>query len=225
MRKKLIFILAALFMALPLAAVSPAARSAEAKDAIGTARREYPVFSYQGQNPVIRAALKYYMATFGPEKDENYFGRTDVMIPIPVILKIDTDEEGADLWGNIWTINYDVDVKKKTLIARSGGEMPCWMRLKATDGGYYVTDFEKAGDGAAYAADIRRFCAKKEMPEEEARLLYASYFTAYNMYNENTAKVRMDYIKAYLKSANLDIRKIKDFGKRTIKIPKDKKDR
>ena len=86
------------------AAVMTAAMTVTAFAAAVPSGRNLPEFRYTNDAPYMNTILDYVKKT-----DGQYYDAGDVMIPNYIVLRADeSDPQDVKIWGNFWTMNYDL---------------------------------------------------------------------------------------------------------------------
>ena len=158
-----------------------------------------PAYTYPGDDPVMKAVAEYIV-----EDLTAYYSDYSVSIPAPVIFRTeDMDADHVKVYGNFWVLNYIL--RDGILDCDSGGENPGYLILEKSGDSWTVSETEFAGDGSEYAEDIRRFCnGDKE--------LETLYFSSNDAQNDPLYTVRLEYVRDYVESNDLDIEAFQDFG-------------
>ena len=156
-----------------------------------------PEFRYSGDDAVLAALCS---VTLQEEADRYYASPDSVFIPAPYICH--TLEDGDDLVV-FWTIQiYGYYRNGNTLCCDSGGSNASRARLTPDGkGGYTVTEYLKAGDGADYEIDTRAYCEE--------------YGLSANIYQSDAAdreNIRRELVRMYADDNGLDIKFYKDYG-------------
>ena len=125
-----------------------------------------PADTWSGEDPVWAAVIAYMQEKdTGIETEEG-----GVLIPTPVIVKIDKNEAEteATVYGNFWLFAY---AKNGNILDMTAcGENPGVIKLEKKDDKWTVVSAEFAGDGEAYMEDIKRFCnGDEELIQEYLR--------------------------------------------------------
>lgn len=125
-----------------------------------------PAYTWSGEDPVWAAVIAYMQ-----EKDTGIEAEEGgVLIPTPVIVKIDKNEAEteATVYGNFWLFAY---AKNGNILDMTAcGENPGVIKLEKKDDKWTVVSAEFAGDGEAYIEDIKRFCnGDEELIQEYLR--------------------------------------------------------
>jgi hypothetical protein len=167
-----------------------------------------PAFVFGGDDPIWAAVENYMLTTdFGFTPEEG-----GVLIPTPIILKTDmnADETEATVYGNFWIFCYKQN--GKNLETTSGGECPGIMKLEKKDDAWQVVSFESAGEGEAYAEDIKKFAnGDKELEEEYYKTTGASE-------DSYLAQYQRAAVANYVEANKLDIEAYQDFGQDPVSV-------
>ncbi len=159
-----------------------------------------PAYRYTGTDPIEGAIAD--MLASGSRAGQYLTAPGSVTIPCPILHKtVRTDDTHAIVYGTFWILNYAE--KDGILETISGGEYPAVILLENTGGRWRVTSVEEAGDGEAYAADIRRFSAGDRELED-------AYFAASDL--KANQQIRTRFIRAYVEANGLDITAYRDYG-------------
>lgn len=189
--KKTVCILVALVMALGACGLAFAETAA------------LPAYTYPEDGSVWEAVVKHMQATdYGFEPNEG-----GVLIPTPVILRIDMNEEAteATVYGNFWIFTYTQ--KGKSLVTGPCGENPGVMKVKQDENGQWsVVSEEYAEDGENYQESIKKLCnGDKALEEEYAK----STFSREDNYVE---QIQRSTLVQYITDNQLDITTLEDTG-------------
>lgn len=163
------------------------------------------VYPFAGENPVMAAAAEYLVtADLGCEPEEG-----GVLIPAPIVLKEETGETEATLWGNFWVFAYKLN--GSILECTAGGENPGVMKLEKKDGKWQVVSLELAEDGADFDAGIRAF-ANGDAELEKAYYLSSGADEGY------LPQYRRSFIVEYVNANKLDVVAYQDNGWEPVDI-------
>jgi len=136
-------------------------------DAASAASAALPAYTWNGDDPVWGAVVKYMQETdFGFEASEG-----GILVPTPIVLKtvLVMDKYGepveATVYGNFWIFTYTLE--GKTLTTQSCGENPGVLKLEKKDGAWTVTGAEFAEDGEGFAESIKKLADGDEQLEKD----------------------------------------------------------
>lgn len=132
-----------------------------------------------------------------------------VLIPAPIVLKEETGETEATLWGNFWVFAYKLN--GNILECTAGGENPGVMKLEKKDGKWQVVSLELAEDGADFDAGIRAF-ANGDAELEKAYYLSSDADEGY------LPQYRRSFIVEYVNANKLDVVAYQDNGWEPVDI-------
>lgn len=189
--KKMICILTALVMAVGVCGLAFAESAA------------LPPYTYPEDGSVWEAVVKYMQTNdFGFTPNEG-----GVLIPTPVILRIDMNEAGneATVYGNFWIFTYTQE--GKNLVTGPCGENPGVMKVEqGEDGVWTVVSAEYAEDGDNHLESIQKLCnGDKTLEEEYAK----STFSREDNYVE---QMQRSTLVQYITDNQLDITTLEDSG-------------
>ena len=157
--------------------------------------RNLPEFRYTNDAPYMNTILDYVKKT-----DGQYYDAGDVMIPNYIVLKADeSDPQDVKVWGNFWTMNYDL--QGDNLFTKNGGEVSGLIHLRKTPAGYEVTGFDKVGDGSSYTPDMNRIFGVDQ-----------ALMNAFRNLDAVKEQNRADTIRKYVMQNGLNIRTYQDYG-------------
>ena len=164
---------------------------------------DLPAFAYTGEDPV-EAALTAYMAK------EDWAGQylrvpgACVGIPAPVVIATEKpDDDHMTVYANLWILNYQK--MGSVLECVSGGECPCVVNLEKDGEGWKVASLTAAGDGNAYAEDIKRFAHGDQS-------ILDGYYAATDLSKGVGLETRERFIRMYVDAANLTVDAYQDYG-------------
>ena len=171
-----------------------------------TASAALPAYSWQGDDPVWGAVVKYMQETdFGFKATEG-----GILVPTPIILRStlvmneNAEPVEATVYGNFWIFTYTLE--DKTLLTQSCGEFPGVLKLEKKDGEWAVTGAEFAEDGEKYAESIKKFADGDEDLEKEY------YATTGSSEDSILPQYQRAVLVKYIEDNKLDIIAYQDFG-------------
>mgnify|MGYP002855213548 CR=1 FL=1 len=159
-----------------------------------------PAYTYTGDEKT--AAICDYLVNVKASDYE----KADVSIPYMYIVDEDVDTDDIRIWGDFWILNYNLD--GEVLKTESGGNYPGLMHLeKISGGGYSVVDFEVVADGSDFIPSAKKIFGDR----------YDDFARAHAD-NEAMEKLRLEYIRDYVKANELDITAYQDYGWDAVSI-------
>ncbi len=164
--------------------------------------KSLPPYQYPGNDPIHKAIADYLTHEIAKN-----FDPSDVCIPSMTIIATDTTNPDDTLaWGDYWVFNYKLD--QNTLLTESGGSHPGLIHLKKSDESYTVTSMDLVADGSDNLQSAKKIFGDKY-----------DDFHKINSSQDEREKVRRQFISDYVKSNNLPITKVKDFGWDPVDLP------
>lgn len=174
--------------------------TADAAEEKASADAALPAYEYQGEDSetaedgIMKACIAELM-----KLDEENFDPAEIAIPAPVVYQVDSsDESDIKVWGEFYIFNYDL--KGDTLETQSGGNFRGCMHLMKEGEDYQISSFDQVEDGSDEAESLRQIC-------EENEELLAKFGN-----DEQVNEVRKNYISAYVKANDLNIKSYQDSG-------------
>ena len=154
-----------------------------------------PAYKYPGTEEMYAEIADYLIKTCGSHFEE-------AGVCIPYFEKVAVDDSNKDdiiFYGSFWVENYDQ--KGDTLECVSGGNFPGAIHLKKLDKGYDVSKMDAVEDGSNFDTSAKKIYGK----------YYDDFMKIYSN-DEESKKVRKQFISDYVKANNLDIKAYKDYG-------------
>ncbi len=160
---------------------------------------QLPAFSYNGDDTVMATLCEYLKQL--DTKDMYAHEDNSVYIPAPVIYGTAESDGDMYVFCNLWSFWYYKN--GNTLECESGGEAPARLLLHPSSNaanGYEVIEDLRTGDGAEYAAGIKKFCEG-----------FPGMANKYS-HSEKLDDTRTELIRMYVQDNDLDIKYYKDYG-------------
>lgn len=132
----------------------------------------------------------------------------DVCIPFYKVVAADeANKNDIQVWGDFWVDNFEL--AGDTLKTVSGGNHPGLFHVKGNaDGSFEVTKFDAVADGSDYQPSAQRVFGDK----------FAD-FQKVNSDEKAREQLRLETVANYVKSHDLKVLYVKDFGWPEISLP------
>ncbi len=164
-------------------------------------------FYYTGDDEYLKLLTNYMI------ENSDFDGENIILIPSPVIVKIDeSDLKDIKVYGSFNIFGYEVD--GDTLLNVNGGHYPGCAYFMRDETGLHILEIIVADDGSSYQSSLLEICEGDED-------LAAQVTKATDSSTDEYKKARKDYIKMYVDEHSLDINYYKDYERRRVSIRDD----